>query len=78
MPKKVQKKVQITFALKTPGELASRLGVSKRRTGRLLTIISDGSSRKKNERSGHMAFEPRNGSAVTPRPIRRNNAKTAR
>jgi hypothetical protein len=72
------KKVQINFALKTPAELASRLGVSKRRTGRLLTIISKGRSLEESQRSGDVAFKSKNGGAVSSRPARRNNAKTTR
>lgn len=72
------KKVQINFALKTPAELAERLGVSSARVKRLMTIVSDGGSQKKNGRSGRIAFRSRNGSSVSSRPARRSNAKTAR
>ncbi len=70
------KKVQIDFALKTPAELAERLGVSKARLDRLVTIVGERNSSKNGERGIHVEFrKSRSGSS---RPARRNNAKTAR
>jgi hypothetical protein len=70
------KKVQIDFALKTPEELAERLGVSKTRLARLVTIVGERNSRKNGERSVHVAF--RKSRTANSRSARRNNAKTAR
>jgi len=70
------KKVQINFALKTPAELAERLGVSKTRLDRLLTIVGEPISRKNGERSVKVAF--RKSRSANSRSARRNNAKTAR
>jgi hypothetical protein len=71
------KKVQINFALKTPAELAERLGVSKTRLDRLVTIAEEGISPKNGARSGHVAFRSKS-RAANSRSARRNNAKTAR
>ncbi len=54
------KKVQINFALKTPEELAERLGVTKTRLERLVAIVGERNSRKNGERSGHVAFKSKN------------------
>jgi hypothetical protein len=70
------KKVQIDFALKTPQELAERLGVSKARLERLVAIVGGQDSRKNGERSVHVAF--RKSRTTNSRPARRNNAKTTR
>jgi hypothetical protein len=70
------KKVQIDFALKTPEELAERLGVSKTRLAQLVAIAGERSSRKNSERSVHVAF--RKSRTSNSRSARRNNAKTAR
>jgi hypothetical protein len=70
------KKVQINFAPKTPEELAERLGVSKTRLARLVTIVGERNSRKNGERSVHIAF--RKSRTANSRSARRNNAKTAR
>jgi hypothetical protein len=67
------KKVQINFALKTPEELAERLGVSKTRLARLVTIVE---GRKAGAGSVHVAF--RKSRTANSRSARRNNAKTAR
>jgi hypothetical protein len=72
----VPKKVQINFALKTPAELADRLGVSKARLDRLLTIVGEPISRKNSERSVNVAF--RKSRSANSRSARRSNAKTAR
>jgi hypothetical protein len=53
----VPKKVQINFVLKTPAELAKRLGVSKARLDRLVAIASGDNSVKKSRRSGHVALK---------------------
>jgi hypothetical protein len=73
----VAKKVQIDFALKTPAELAERLGVSKARMGRLVAIVGESNSLKNGRRSGQVAFRSKS-RAVNSRSARRNNAKTAR
>jgi hypothetical protein len=73
----VPKKVEINFALKTPAELAERLGVSKTRLHRLVTIAGESVSRKNGGRSGHVEFRSKSRSANS-RPAQRNNAKTAR
>ncbi len=68
------KKVQIDFALKTPAELAERLGVSKARLGQLVTIVGQRGSGK-----SQLLIELRSKSrSANSRPARRNNAKTAR
>jgi hypothetical protein len=72
----VAKKVQIDFALKTPAELAERLGVSKTRLSRLVTIAGERNSGKNAKRSVHVAF--RKSRTANSRSARRNNAKTAR
>ena len=56
----VPKKVKISFALKTPAELAERLGVSKARVDRLLAIVRGDNSRKNARRSGHVALKSKN------------------
>jgi hypothetical protein len=71
------KKVQIDFALKTPEDLAEWLGVSRARVKRIMTIVSDGGSQKKNGRSGRIAVHKRNARA-NARSTRRSNANTAR
>src|ERR1700730_17949285 len=53
----VPKKVQIKFALKTPTQLAKRLGVSKARLERILAIAGGDNSRKNDRRSEHVAFK---------------------
>ena len=47
------KKVRINFTLKTPTELAKRLGVSKARVDRILAIVGADNSRKNGRRSVH-------------------------
>ena len=54
------KKVRINFALKTPAELAERLGVSKARLERLVAIVGESSSRKNGKRSRPIAFKSKN------------------
>ena len=54
------KKVQINFALKTPTELAKRLGVSKARLDRIVAIVGADNSRKNARRSGRVAFKSKN------------------
>jgi hypothetical protein len=54
------KKVQINFALKTPAELAKRLGMSKARMDRLVAIARGDNSRKNSRRSGQVAFKSKN------------------
>jgi hypothetical protein len=56
----VPKKVQINFALKTPAELAKRLGMSKARLDRLVAIACGDNSRKNTKRSGHVALKSKN------------------
>ena len=56
----VPKKVQINFALKTPAELAKRLGVSKARLDRLVAIARGDASRKISRRSGPVALKSKN------------------
>jgi hypothetical protein len=73
----VPKKVQINFALKTPTELAKKLGVSKARLDRILAIVGADNSRKNRSRSGHVAFKSKS-SIANSRSARRNNAKTGR
>jgi len=70
------KKVLIDFAPKTPEELAERLGVSKTRLARLVTIVGERNSHKNRERSVHVAF--RKSRTANSRSARRSNAKTAR
>jgi len=74
------KKVQINFDLKTPAELASRLGVSKARAERILTIMGDGSSQKKRGNLAPIASSNKSKyhRLVGSRSARRNNAKAAR
>ncbi len=72
----MSKKVQINFALKTPAELAERLGVSKTRLDRLVTIVGEHNSSKNGERGVHVEF--RKSRTASSRSARRNNAKTAR
>ncbi len=73
----MSKRVQINFALKTPDELAERLGVSKTRLNRLVTIIEGTNSRKNGGRSGHVTFRSKS-RAANSNSARRNNGKTAR
>jgi len=54
------KKVRISFAPKTPTELAERLGVSKARLDRLIAIAGGDNSRKNARRSGPVAFNSKN------------------
>ena len=54
------KKVQISFALKTPTELAERLGVSKARVDRIVAIVRGDNSQKSHRRSEHVAFKSKN------------------
>jgi hypothetical protein len=56
----VPKKVQINFALKTPAELAKKLGMSKARLNRILAIVGADNSRKNTKRSGHVALKSKN------------------
>jgi hypothetical protein len=56
----VPKKIQINFALKTPAELAKRLGMSKARLNRILAIVGADTSRKIGRRSGHVSFKSKN------------------
>jgi len=70
------KEVQIDFALKTPEELAERLGVSKTRLAQLVAIAGERNSRKNGKGSVHVAF--RKSRTANSRSARRNNAKTAR
>jgi hypothetical protein len=72
----MSKRVQIDFALKTPEELAERLGMSKTRLARLATIAGERNSGKNGERSVHVEF--RKSRTANSRSARRNNAKTAR
>jgi hypothetical protein len=56
----VPKKVQIDFALKTPAELAKKLGMSKARLNRILAIVGADNSRKNSRSSGHVALKSKN------------------
>jgi hypothetical protein len=56
----VPKRVGINFALKTPAELAKRLGMSKARMDRLIAIVGGDNSRKSAKRSGRVAFKSKN------------------
>jgi hypothetical protein len=56
----VPKKVRVNFALKTPTELAKRLGVSNARLDRLIAIAGGANSRKKARLSEHVAFKSKN------------------
>lgn len=71
------KKVEINFALKTPAELAERLGVSKARADRIVAIVGGDDPHKNGSRSLHVAFKSKS-RVVKSRSARRNNAKTAR
>ena len=58
------KKVRINFALKTPAELAKRLGVSKTRLARLVAIAGGNNSRENGRRSGHAGLKSKNKSVI--------------
>jgi hypothetical protein len=56
----VPKKVQINFALKTPAELAKRLGMSKARMNQIVAIARGDNSRKNSRRPGYVALKSKN------------------
>jgi len=70
------KSVRINFALKTPAQMAERLGISRARLGRLLTIADNGSG-DNHKRSVRVAFKSK-GHAVNSRSARRRNGKATR
>ena len=70
------KSIRISFALKTPAQMAKRLGISKSRLGRLLTIAENGSS-DRHTRSKRAAFKSK-GHTANSHPARRRNGKATR
>lgn len=68
------KSIRISFALKTPAQMAKRLGISKSRLGRLLTIAENGSN---HTRSKRVAFKSK-GHTANSHPARRRNGKATR
>lgn len=69
------KSVRISFALKTPAQMAKRLGISSSRLGRLLTIANNGSSNSHTQ-SKRVAFKSRSHAANSHSARRRNGKAT--
>lgn len=70
------KSVRISFALKTSAQMAKRLGISKSRLGRLLTIADNGSSGD-HTRSKPVTFRSK-GHAANSHSARRRDGKATR
>jgi hypothetical protein len=66
--------VRISFPLKTPAQLAERLGISGARLGRLLAIADESS---RSETRPPQRFKSKSQS-IHSRSARRSNAKTPR
>jgi hypothetical protein len=71
------KKVRISFPLKTPAQMAERLGISRTRLGRLLNIADNGSGDNR-QRSVRVAFKSKGHGVKNSRSARRGDAKTTR